>query len=387
MVRSKRSAEVKGPSKATLNEDEPPLDTTIAEDTIAAPRPSRKRAGEFFDFDGEDEADGGVSSKAATVKTVKPKKKTKTAPVISDKTKPAEADDHPIEADKTQPEGQEVEPTKPAKRGRGKGKKEAKVEDPPAKPSSSTNDEKSKEPKAVGTQSKKRKTPVSTNTDALHAQVLDPLSEDASVKKKQKKSQPSALEAAGTRIGDILSSGLGTASQGLNAAKDYVADVASGAQKSILGDVTEVAEAVVEEKQKAEASAGKPTKAISKGKRKGKAKESDKEVAEASNTAVNIDTSAQNEVEPAEGENEDEFEEDDQALDLLKGFDSGDDDDISGDEDFKQGQEVPKVPRAKKPAKKLKAAKGEVDEPGVVYVGYVTYSLISYTSASEKYPR
>ena len=381
MVRSKRSAESKGTAaKAKPSEDGFPLDTTVAEDTIAAPRPSRKRAGDFFDFDGEDQLDGAVSSKATTAKPVKPKKKAKTAPVAGDKTKSSEIDDPSIEA---QPGGDEAGPTKPAKKGRGKAKKEETAKDPPVKSSSSTNDggksKESKESKAVTVQSKKRKTPVGINTDALHAQVLDPLSEHASAKKKQKKSQPSALGAASSKVSDTLSSALGTTSQILDAAKNHATDVANGAQTSILGDVTEVAEAVVEEKGKAAASVGRKSKAIPKDKGKGKAKEADQEVAEASSTAANLDTSTQNKAAPAEGEDEEEFEEDDQAPDLLKGFHSGDDDDdISGDEGFEQGQEVPKVPRAKKPAKKLKAAKDEVDGPGVVYVGYVINSYFRF---------
>lgn len=57
-------------------------DLNIEEATVASPRPSRKRAGDFFDFDNG--ADAESSSKPAESKKAKPKKVTKTAPADKD---------------------------------------------------------------------------------------------------------------------------------------------------------------------------------------------------------------------------------------------------------------------------------------------------------------
>ena len=57
-------------------------DLNIEEATVASPRPSRKRAGDFFDFDNG--ADAESSSKPAESKNAKPKKATKTAPADKD---------------------------------------------------------------------------------------------------------------------------------------------------------------------------------------------------------------------------------------------------------------------------------------------------------------
>lgn len=624
-TRKKASSEPKA-TKAKSGGDAPPLDTSIAEDTIAAPRHSRKRSGDFFDFTGEDNATGAPSSKATGAKAVKPKKKTKVAPVADDDTKPSKVDGHPVTTAKTHPGGDmvEVEPTKPSRRGKAKeitdeaigssaveplksaekakkSRKSKKTEtEAPVKPTSSnagvkkskapsseepkarakkpkvaSNDgsnattqklkkatddgsktttkkskkiskvdavevddslqppesalnqgpletllhtgdkgkkpasksskptkssepakrpgrkpkqsqasasddkteikpsegekdkkapdaaESSKKPtkprkpksvkdstKAEGnpqlaaaepvknsdnvdigpakpeaSKSKKRKTPVSAETDALHAQVLDPLSEHASAKKKQKKSaleapgsslgnvltsgqdtaaqgletasevlhsnvldplseqasstkkkqrkpKSGALQAAGSKLGDILASGLDTAAQGVAAAKDYAAEVANGAQKSIMGDVTAVAEAVVDEKDKVEAFAKKVPNAVSKKGRSKKINEGDIVSAEPSSKAAVVDAKLENQATTMEDEDEQDFEEEDQTLALLKGFDSGDDDGVSGDEGYKQDGEIPEIPDAETTAKKLKAANDEADGPGVIFVGY-----------------
>ncbi len=69
---------------------------------------------------------------------------------------------------------------------------------------------------------------------------------------------------------------------------------------------------------------------------------------------------------------ENEGDGDDQTAALLKGLESSEEEDVSGDEGFEQGQDVPALPDAKL-NKKLKVVgrKGEGSEPGVVYVGYV----------------
>ena len=626
-TRKKASSEPKA-TKGKSGGDAPPLDTSIAEDTIAAPRHSRKRSGDFFDFSGEDDATGAPSNKATSAKALKPKKKSKVAPVADDDTKPSKVDGHPVTTAKTHPGGDmvEVEPTKPSRRGKAKESKDEAIgssaieppkaaekakkarkskktetevpvkattskagvkkskapssEEPKArakKPRVASNDgsnattqklkkatddgsktstkkskktpkddgveeddtvqpsesalnqgpldnlpetgdkgkkpaskslkptkssepakrpgrkpkqsqvsasvdksevkpsegkkgekgekapdaaESSKKPtkprkpktakdsttadgnpqltaaepvknsdnvnsgpaKPEASKSKKRKNPVSAETDALHAQVLDPLSEHASAKKKQKKSaleapasslgnvltsgqdtvaqgletasevlhskildplseeasstkkkqrksKPGVLQAAGSKLGDILASGLDTAAQGVAAAKDYAAEVANGAQKSIMGDITEVAEAVVDEKDKAEALAKKPSNAVSKKGRNKKIK-GDIVSAEPSSKAAVVDAKAETQAPAMEDEDEEDFEDEDQTLALLKGFDTGDDDGISGDEGYKQDDEIPEIPDVETTALKLKAANDEADGPGVIFVGY-----------------
>ena len=54
-------------------------DLTIEEATVASPRPSRKRAGDYFDFEAEEGDDAEESSKPTEAKATPPKKKTKTA--------------------------------------------------------------------------------------------------------------------------------------------------------------------------------------------------------------------------------------------------------------------------------------------------------------------
>ncbi len=73
-----------------------------------------------------------------------------------------------------------------------------------------------------------------------------------------------------------------------------------------------------------------------------------------------------------ESQAESDVEEDDQTEALLKGFESSDENDASGDEGFEKGQEVPSLPANKKLQKKLKGAKDiQSDSPGIIYVGFV----------------
>lgn len=65
-------------AKSKPNDKHEAPDLNIEEATIASPRPSRKRAGDYFDFDNED-ADAEPTSRPAEPKAAKPNKKTKTA--------------------------------------------------------------------------------------------------------------------------------------------------------------------------------------------------------------------------------------------------------------------------------------------------------------------
>ena len=91
--------------------------------------------------------------------------------------------------------------------------------------------------------SKKRKTPPGADPDAIR-KVIDPLTELESSKKKQKKGLPPSLEAAKTKIGDLVSPIVDTVSQGVHVAKDLAAEV----QSSILEDVAAVAEEAADTK-------------------------------------------------------------------------------------------------------------------------------------------
>ncbi len=211
------------------------------------------------------------------------------------------------------------------------------------------------------------KTPVSAGTDA--AEVLDRSTENFSAKKKRKKPDSRALGAAGNTIGGMRSSGPAATAHGVSDAKEYAVEVANRAQNSIMGDVTQVAEAVVEANNIAEASEKKTSKSKPKGKKKVKGADTeDPREAEAIDAAANGQ-------DPAAGDKFDKGgEEDDQTLELLKVYDSGDEDQFSGEEIFRQGQDVPRIPP--KSVKKLEAAKEELDGPGVVFVGYALYLAI-----------
>lgn len=216
---------------------------------------------------------------------------------------------------------------------------------------------------------KKRKKSVGASKDAT--EVVDHPDEVRSAKKKRKKAKHSALGIAGNIIGDTLSAGLTTAAHGVNAVKDYAAEVAYGTEKSIMDDAAQVAEAVVESNDNVEGLVKKSSNGDSKSKKRVRGVEDDSKKAAATHPSADLKDDAA--VEEHDGEEvEIQEEEQGQTLALLKGFDSGDEDQFSGEEIFKQGQSVPKIP--KKSAKKLKAAKDESEEPGVVFVGYV-YSL------------
>lgn len=224
---------------------------------------------------------------------------------------------------------------------------------------------------------KKRKKSITASKDAN--QVLDHPAEEISAKKKRKKAEHSGLGAAGNILGGVLSAGLATAAQGVNAVKDYAAEVANGKAKSIMDDTTQVAEAVVESDDNVESLLKKSSKGDGKSKKRVRGVDmnvgDDSEKAAATQSSVGLGDDAA--VDEDDGEEaEEEEEEHEQTLALLNCFDSGDEDQFSGEEIFKQGQGVPKIP--KKSVKKLKAAKDGSEEPGVVFVGYGSLSLNPY---------
>ena len=199
---------------------------------------------------------------------------------------------------------------------------------------------------------------ASQSANTLRTDVLEPST-------KKLKQSKSSLGAAGDKLGELLASGLDAATQGANAAKEYITDAATGAQTSIMGDVTEAAEAVVDAKEAAKTLIGK-------GQGTGKAKEVDA----SSSSKVPTFDSADESDEGATGENgvegdESDFEVDDQTLALIKGFESDEEPEATtdGGKGFEPGQELPGLPEGKQIPKKLKNIKSTDDGPGVVYVG------------------
>ena len=181
----------------------------------------------------------------------------------------------------------------------------------------------------------------------------DPKTEAGSSGKKQKKAAVGAFDAAKTAVGDLVYSGMEAAAQGVNAVKEFAAGFDN---KSIADDVTAVAEGAVEEKPKK----GKAKKKASKD-QKGKGK-----AAPVDDAAATGDFEAFND----ESGEDDDFEEGDQTAALIKGFESEGDEEARDDNaGFKEGMEVPKLPKSKDLPKKLKAIKDASEGPGVVYVG------------------
>ncbi|KAL8989727.1 MAG: hypothetical protein Q9169_008296, partial [Polycauliona sp. 2 TL-2023] len=108
---------------------------------------------------------------------------------------------------------------------------------------------------------------------------------------------------------------------------------------------------------------GDTKKAVKSDKGKGKEKAVEKDVAA---DASDLD----------ESEEDSDFEEGDQTLALIKGFESQDEDDgPSMGEGFKEGQTVPDLPAKKEVEKQLKAIKEGSDAPGVVYVGRIPHGF------------
>ena len=288
------------------------------------------------------------------------------------------------------------EPKKGAKTGTANPAEEmsakAKVSDSPEaskKPERSDKTNKAKgnskdESDAHASKSKKRKTPADADVDAKSQSLVDQLGEPSSASKKARTTRKGPKESVGSKIKDVLYSGVEAASQGASATKDYIGDLANGAQTSIMSNVTEVASATVDVKNKGEKKAVK-AKSLKKG--KGKARGEgiappdgpSKPLEPSGSGDINLDGDslqvANGEIDEGDsGDEDDEAEEDDRTAAFLKGFESSEDENLPGDEGFVAGKEIPKLPKARETAKKLKGVKAKSDEPGVVYVGYESVS-------------
>ena len=206
----------------------------------------------------------------------------------------------------------------------------------------------------TGSKGRKRKASNKGEASTVNPDTLGQAEEEASAKKKHKKSRLSVMEAASNAVGDLVASGIETATKGINAAKEF----ASGGEKSAMEDITKVAEGAVDAKLANEEKGNTKAKA---GKDKGKttAKSS-----EADNITALSDGVIDDEIEEDSDDSED-----DQTAALIKGFDP-DDEEVESREGFTEGLEVPKLPKEKDIPKKLKAIKDTSNGPGVIYVGY-----------------
>ena len=182
----------------------------------------------------------------------------------------------------------------------------------------------------------------------------DTIAEAAPSEKKQKKSRKSALDVASDAVGSLVDAGIEAAAQGVSAVKDLASGLGN---KSIADDVTEVAEGAAAEKAKE-----KRAKQKDRVSKRAKSKKASGE-AELGANESGLDGS--------EDGDEDNFEEGDQTLALIKGFESEGDERPNDNEGFKEGMKMPSLPKSKDLTKKLKAAKEDNAEegPGVIYVG------------------
>ena len=225
--------------------------------------------------------------------------------------------------------------------------------------------------------SRKRKSPA--DKDVERPNLVDQLAAGEVPNKKVKKSKTESSKAA-AKVQDLLSSGLDAAAQGINTAKDYIGDLANSAQKSVMGDIAEVASGAVDLKNVEKKKASKAP--VSK-KGKGKAKDASSTPQREANGSLEADASTViDEKEDTivvagqlSDENDDtgdeDLEEDDQTAALLKGFESSEDEDVPSGEGFVDGQKIPNLPAAaKKASNKLKKSGTGETGVGVIYIGY-----------------
>lgn len=248
---------------------------------------------------------------------------------------------------------------KDAKAGAEKMKKGAKSKD--SKPAK--NDELAKltglteeQSKPEASKSKKRKAPAIAEIEMVKTNVLDPLSEHASAKKRQKKGNTKS-NILGHAVGELIA----TATEGANAAKASLGGLAT----SILGGASETVDGEMDANEPANA----PAKTT-----KGKGKAIAEDVAESSGKTATIDGSGD-----ADPEDTSDDGTDDLTTALIDGLESDGDEGLGLDAGFKQGQEIPRLPEAEITAKKLEEVKNGADEgPGVVYVGRIPHGFYEH---------
>ena len=246
-----------------------------------------------------------------------------------------------------------------AKAGAEKMKKGAKSKDSkPAKDDESVKltGSTKEQSKPEESKSKKRKAPASADTEMVKTDILDPLSEHTSTKKKQKKADTKSIS-----LGDAVGELLATATEGANAAKASLGGLAT----SIMGGASEAAEEATDAKKSVQASAKNA---------KGKGKAIAEDVAESS-----IKIAALDEPRDANSEDDSADEPDDHTTALLAGLESGDDEGPIPGPGFEQGQQIPRLPQAETTAKKLEDVKNGANEgPGIVYVGRIPHGFYEH---------
>lgn len=76
---------------------------------------------------------------------------------------------------------------------------------------------------------------------------------------------------------------------------------------------------------------------------------------------------------PSANDDEGSDDEGDQTVALIRGFESSGEEDVSGDEGFEPGQDIPQIPDSKQVKRKLRKLKksnsDEPEKPGTVYIG------------------
>lgn len=237
-----------------------------------------------------------------------------------------------------------TEKSKPAKASKKASQGQTKVDTSAkatAKPEKKPNDA----PEAPIPKSKKRKSPNDLDADAVKKDVLDPLADLTSAKKKQKKSQTGALGVVGSLLGSTVDS----AKKKAKAVIDYAGDITGSAQMSIMDDVTGVAEGAVEENKKR--SKGDKTSSEEHSE-EAKAQEDGNASADEDNASFSGDT------------------------EFLKGFESsGDERDDGEDVDFVSDIAVPALYKDKAEAALERAASSSSNNPGYIYVGRVPHGF------------
>lgn len=255
-------------TKAT--EKEQKADTKDGENESAAPEPTKKakkskKATKGADS-GNDRADAQVVEVSATTTPSKGGKKAKKpaendgpedddATVAPDVAMDESVFDSLLSTDKEKqpahevpaPEDSSKTPKAAKKNAKGQAKDDASSKDnvKPAKKGKAT-DKSADDTEQAPSKTKKRKSPPSGDADAVKADILEPMSEAASAKKKQRKSGSSALGAAGDSLGSLLSS----VKKNAKAAIEFAGNAANGGESSVMGSAKEVAEGLVEDREK-----------------------------------------------------------------------------------------------------------------------------------------
>ena len=196
----------------------------------------------------------------------------------------------------------------------------------------------SKTSQSVGTSSTKRK----AAEDADDSIQIDS-SPAAGSSKKQKKSTKRGSSTILDKAESLLNNAL---------------DVVTGGQTSILEDVAESAEKAIGSKSKTKKSAVKGTKDA-----KSALEPTAAEIEAEGGVSLSVASAGKDQ----EEEENDEWEPEQEIAQLITGFESGSEDEESGDEGFKTGSEVPKLPKQR--ALTAKERKSKSDGPGVIYVG------------------